>query len=361
MKKTTLLLVAICLSAALQAAVTKTVSVATAGTLHTYFTVSEKTTLTDLTVTGTIDDRDFKFMRDTLNVSKLDLNAVHIAAYTGAGTEGASSIAYAANVVPQYAFFDPTTYYGKPGLTSINLPTTATSIESHAFSMCSGLTSVTIPPSVTSIGELAFASCSGLTSITIPNSVTSIGDYAFEICMGLTSVVIPTSVTSIGDETFYYCSNLTSVSIPTSVISFGTKAFESCTDLTSIYAYNPIPVDLSSSPYVFDNVNKTSCILHVPVGSKAAYKAAVQWQDFNIVEDLPASINNTTASKVKVSTQNGQAVVSGLALGETITIYNLQGAPIYNQPANADIVAVSLPAHGVYVVRVGAKSLKVVY
>ena len=42
-----------------------------------------------------------------------------------------------------------------------------------------GLTSVDIPDSVTSIDSYAFASCFGLTSVTIPDGVTSIGDYAF--------------------------------------------------------------------------------------------------------------------------------------------------------------------------------------
>ena len=36
---------------------------------------------------------------------------------------------------------------------------------------------------VTSIGYGAFKGCPGLTSITIPNSVTSIGDYAFNGCI----------------------------------------------------------------------------------------------------------------------------------------------------------------------------------
>lgn len=58
MKKLVLLITAICLSAALQAAVQKTVNCTAAGTLTSYFTAGERTTVTDLIITGTIDARD---------------------------------------------------------------------------------------------------------------------------------------------------------------------------------------------------------------------------------------------------------------------------------------------------------------
>ena len=58
-------------------------------------------------------------------------------------------------------------------------------ISQSAFAHCSGLTSVDIPSSVTSIGDSAFDNCSGLTSVDIPNSVTSIGIYAFDSSVGV--------------------------------------------------------------------------------------------------------------------------------------------------------------------------------
>ena len=152
-------------------------------------------------------------------------------------------------------------------LTSINIPTSVTSIEYQTFYGCTGLTSVNIPTSVTSIKYEAFSGCTGLTSINIPSSVTSIGDSAFSDCAGLTNVnvengntvydsrdncnaiiekstnelilgckttIIPTSVTSIGNTAFYKCTGLTSINIPTSVTSIGFFAFYQCTGLTSI-------------------------------------------------------------------------------------------------------------------------------
>ena len=55
------------------------------------------------------------------------------------------------------------------------------------------------------IGENAFSGNTSITSVEIPSSVTSIGDSAFEGCSGLTSIKIPSSVTSIGNSAFWYC------------------------------------------------------------------------------------------------------------------------------------------------------------
>ena len=166
--------------------------------------------------------------------------------------------------------------------TSIDIPSSVTSIGDYAFSNCSGLTSIAIPNSVTSIGRSAFRGCSGLTSVTIPNSVTSIRDEAFcncdnlttlnfnaincqdfvgsyfttfgrslttvnigdsvqripayfvQDCSGLTSVSIPDCVASIGEEAFRGCSGLTSISIPSSVTYIGEEVFRGCSGLFSI-------------------------------------------------------------------------------------------------------------------------------
>ena len=67
-----------------------------------------------------------------------------------------------------------------------------------------------IPAGVTSIGVGAFA-CSSLTSVEIPTSVTSIGDAAFSDCSSLTNVTISSSVTSIGTSAFANCNSLDNV------------------------------------------------------------------------------------------------------------------------------------------------------
>jgi M6 family metalloprotease-like protein len=107
--------------------------------------------ITKLTVTGTIDARDIKFIRDNMSVlEELDLSRAAIVNYTGTeGTVDEYSIA-PANELPQSSF------YNKSSLTSVILPVDLTSINRSAFELCTGLKSVTLPKKVSSISRYAF-------------------------------------------------------------------------------------------------------------------------------------------------------------------------------------------------------------
>jgi len=234
MKKLLLLFTFLSLTSGIFAQVSKTINVETAGTLSPSLTSNELATITNLTITGTIDARDFKTMRDNMPLlAVLDLSGVTIVAYNG--TLGTSNYQpdYPANTIPENAFLNKT-WQGKISLTSIVFPVSLTAIGDYSFYSCSGLTSLVIPSSVTSIGYSAFYSCSGLTTVTIPSSVTSIGEDAFRDCSGLITVTIPSSVISIGKSVFYGCSGLTTVTIPSSVTSIGDWAFVDCRGLTTV-------------------------------------------------------------------------------------------------------------------------------
>ena len=76
------------------------------------------------------------------------------------------------------------------------------------------LTSVNIPSSVTSIKQCAFRECSNLTSINISNSVTNIGWCAFKDCTNLISIILPKSINSVNKTAFEGCSRLETIIYP---------------------------------------------------------------------------------------------------------------------------------------------------
>ncbi len=189
--------------------------------------------------------------------------------------------------IGSYAFF------GCTGLTEISIPDGVTSIEEQTFNSCWSMTTATLGSGVTSIGKQAFSYCPSLTEIEIPESVTFLGELAFYGSSGLTEIDIPDGVTSIGEYTFKYCSGLTTATIGNAVTSIGESAFYDCSGLLEFNSKNPTPPAISSSS-TFEGVDKSACVLNVPIGSKELYENADYWKDFyNINEvEFMSGINN---------------------------------------------------------------------
>ena len=321
-----------------------------AGGLAALIPQSVRDTITYLALTGTIDARDFKTMRDDMPLlAEIDLSGASIVAYSG--TEGTSLYGeenYPPDAIPAMAFVN-SSWQGKHSLKSIIFPVATKIISNSAFFDCRGLTMVSLPHGLQKIDGQAFVYCRGLENINIPSTVTSIGTWAFGSCTSLTNITIPASVvliennvfggceqladisvdadneyyasehgvlfnkskttllqypagktgfytvpssiTSINNVAFVTCIGLEKIILPKGLIFIGSYAFSGCSNLNSITAKNPVPVDLVTSPGVFDGIDISTCILYVPFGSKVAYQAANQWQDFkNIIEmnsDIP--------------------------------------------------------------------------
>ncbi len=152
----------------------------TAGGLAALLPQSVRDTLTYLSLTGTIDARDFRIMRDSLPVlANLDISSASIVGFNGNdGTSIRGTNNYEANTIPEFAFCNKD-WVGKNSLVSIVFPTTITTIQYCAFVRCNSLKLLNIPEGVTTIVDAAFSECAGLTNINIPSSVSTIRDDAF--------------------------------------------------------------------------------------------------------------------------------------------------------------------------------------
>ncbi|MFA9392088.1 MAG: leucine-rich repeat protein [Prolixibacteraceae bacterium] len=366
-----------------------------------YILSNQLSTTTDLILTGTIDARDFRTMRDDMPaLNEINLSDATIVAYIG--TEGTVirnySVTYLANEIPRDAFFTRNPNDGKYSLISIILPQTVNSIGSFALGKCTGINSIEIPSSVTQIEDEAFylfkglinvetnnsnysslegvlfnknrttlikcpslktgsyviplsvktikaeafALCDNLTSITIPSSVSSLEYSTFYLCSNLKLINIPSSVTSIGIAVFSSCNNLTTIEIPSSVISIGNGALGGCTGLNSLKAYSKLPIDLTYSSNVFSGVNIKTCTLYVPYGSKAAYSEANQWKDFIYIVEMENQQPLANAGINQIVKEGSLVVLDGTSSndieGKTLT---------YNWSSPNDIIlndsSVSMP------------------
>ncbi len=182
----------------------------------------------------------------------------------------------------------------------------AQTIGDYAFYGCTNLPSVKVPNGVTTVGDNAFYGCFNLSSIELPNSVISIGNYAFYSCVALTSMEIPSSVKSIGKGAFYM-STLTSISIPDSIQSIGEKAFYCCSRLASIVCKaKKVPVIGESCFGSVDNMIP----VYVPYGSIEDYRTDSRWGTFKNFQYLPADPIDDELEEPKVTTKKSSAIVS---------------------------------------------------
>ncbi|MEA4983213.1 MAG: leucine-rich repeat protein [Paludibacter sp.] len=204
MKKLLLLLNLSILSIYLYGQVTRTANVATPGTLASVAS-SYLTTVTNLTVTGTIDARDFVTMRDKMtSLTTIDLSSVLINSYIDAGANLGlgNNWEYKANGIPDFAFVTPL-YKAKTILKKIILPLNSTSIGESAFDGCTGLENIIIGSAMSIISSYAFFDCSGLTSFNINTIVPPVlGNKVFENS-NYASCILTVPLGSVGLYKFY--------------------------------------------------------------------------------------------------------------------------------------------------------------
>ena len=264
-----------------------TISGATPGCMIGNFTLdaTQKSTATSLTLSGTIDARDFKVIRDEMTaLTSIDLGGAIISAYTGTeGTYSTSSTIYQPSEIPTRAF------QSRPSITTFVFPIT-----------------------LTSIGANAFVNDYGLQNISLPASLKTIGTNAFSGCYANTTIIIPDGVTTIGGGAFRNISWMTSLSLPASVTSIGASAFSGASALTSFNVHRAIPVDLAIITNVFSSVPFSSCVMRVPNGSLSIYQWAAEWNKFtNIVEGfVKPTITTQAASNIATTSATANATIS---------------------------------------------------
>lgn len=122
------------------------------GTLETILSGPDAANVKDLTLFGTIDARDFTFMRTAMKLTRLDMTGVRIVAYQ----------ANQANAIPREAF------RGLGQLKEILLPNSVTRFNNGAFRYA-GIERIVIPAGVNTYEYNVFNGCAKLREVWVKN------------------------------------------------------------------------------------------------------------------------------------------------------------------------------------------------
>lgn len=184
--------------------------------------VSNPASVTELTLTGSVDASDLNFISTQMpELKTLDMGGVSISAYSGDKKINGQKN-FEANMIPTGAF-------ASSKISSVVLPSTPGLYVADMAFASSQLTAMVFPANVTRTGYGIFADCDKLTTATLSANP---GEYAFANCKALETVTL-NGVTVIAEGMFKDCSSLKEVAGSQNVTSIGSLAFANCTELKS--------------------------------------------------------------------------------------------------------------------------------
>lgn len=225
------------------------------------------------------------------------------------------------NAIPAAAFAECTK------LASVELPSSIALIDSAAFAGCSALADIKLPQSLTHIGNSAFRN-TALTSVDLTaTKASTIGDWAYADNTVLAQVLLPKSLKTIGQGAFFGNTSLSTIALPggvteipayaftnntsmaaqslgnsgivsignlalkgwastkfelpSSLDNMGDYAMEGWNKVTELYAMMLETPTLGNN--VWQGVDQPNVKLYVPDEVADAYKAAEQWNQFDVI------------------------------------------------------------------------------
>lgn len=304
--------------------------------------------ITQLTITGAMDARDFQFIANELeDITTVDLSQVSIEEYTSDKPLFCNDTFYPANVIPAMAFFD------KP-VTSVTLPSSVTAIGMAAFAGCDKLSIFNFHEGIDSIAPYAFSGAA-LGSANLPSTIKTIGTGAFSRCMNMVSASInPATPFTIAKDAFHDCRFLTVLSLGSNVVAIDDGALSGTQRLTGITFIDQNNIQSIGTAafigsgitnFIFENSNNLTTIKDwafassnqvsatMPASVKELGKGA-----FYYAEGLTSFVPNSQITKLNDYLLAGTAVTNDDAPGTATDTIGLRA--FYNTPATS----LTLPA-----------------
>lgn len=175
----------------------------------------------------------------------------------------------------------------------------------------------------------------------------------------------------------YYSWNKTSSSwVPSDMYSYTYDTYNNQTQEIYYYYVSPNYEYRTKRNYTYNTSYYYTNVIF-PWGSEVRYKymltsvADSTWDKTNLIwtstqlntlyynSISAAGVKEDVNSNVKVFVQDGKLVIEGLLGDNSISVYTITGIYVYNQTGN-DAIKLNLPERGIYVVKIGNQSIKVV-
>ena len=212
----------------------------------------DPTKIKNLKLTGSINNDDYRYMRDKMNSlrrlnlkdvdSKIDgvykipddafsgkatlvkcflpdkLERIEYGAFSGTALTGTI-------ILPEGLKY--VSGFGGTKIIKVCFPSTLEEIGRCAFSSCRLLKcEISFPESLKVIGERAFSNSAISGNLVFPENIETIGYYAFGLCGSLRgSLVIPSRIKEISSMSFYYTGLTGTLTLPAGLEIIGSKAF----------------------------------------------------------------------------------------------------------------------------------------
>lgn len=205
-----------------------------------------------LVLTGTINDRDLKFIRTLPNLREIDLYKL------------------------KNKQMGDSAFYGMQKLEYARLPKKLVRLGISAFEGCSRLSNIQFSDYMEAIPDNMLKDCPLLDKINIYNSrILRIGKGAF-MNSGVRIIPLPKELRTIDMTAFANCKRLEMIRIPQWVTEIGNLAFVNCTMLRSIEVRTENPP--ACAPDAFDGLQKCTLTVKHP----EFFRDRVPWNKINL-------------------------------------------------------------------------------
>ncbi len=236
----------------------ETIVVSEAGTLRELVASLESVDIRQLTIKGSINSADIKFLREQtgrlVNLEVLDLKDVTLVpseepyyTFSIKNMEGWSTKIYEVCISDHTS----STYLGVVSFAGYGA-TTKTRIDSDCLAYAftgMNLKKVVLPQTFNRLAEGIFKGCGYLEDVEASDAVQFVDDEAFSGCSNLKSLNLSSQLCSIGIKSFYQCTSLVNIGTLSQVENLGANAFCGC---TSFKGTNNGELDITSLDSISD-------------------------------------------------------------------------------------------------------------